>query len=199
VEEEMICPKCKTQNADNNHFCSTCGTKLNPKKVGELPQPNASSNELIMHTLRLIIMLIVVFVLKTILVALPFIKDLVIPNFNISTVNLVNIFSSLIIFVFLIVYAISLKDMWPRNLPSVPELGDVVSILVYLISLVIVYDSIKRILESLIIEGDPVTILQIVTLLIAVGLIVWAGLITYKYLPEWMERIRVSFSRPKND
>ena len=62
----------------------------------------------------------------------------------------------------------------------------------------VIYDSIKRVLESLFIESDPVTILQIATLVIAVGLIVWAGFITYKYLPEWMDKIRISFTRSKN-
>jgi len=204
----MICPnpKCKKKIADDSQFCPYCGTeivqnkvdKLSQNKVVEPPQPNQSSNELILHTLRLIIMIIVVFVLKAILLALPFIKDLVIPNFTITTVNLINIFTNLIIFVFLIIYGISLKDIWPKSLPSIPELGDVASIFVYLISLVVIYDSIKRVLESLFIESDPVTILQIATLVIAVGLISWAGFITYRYLPEWMDKIRISFTRSKN-
>jgi len=149
-----------------------------------------------LYTLRTIVILIGIWILKLILVSLPFFKELSIPDFPLRIIQIVNIFISFVVIAFLINFALGISKYWPLEFPKAQEAGTVFSMFILLIALIISYGTLKDVLEALIFEPEPVLILQIIFLLIAIVLLLRAALVVYQALPRWLVNFKKSITEP---
>lgn len=153
-------------------------------------------NVLVLYTARSLIALVGIWILKLILVSLPFIKELEIPDFSLSMVQIVNIAINLVIIVLLVNYSIGMKKYWPIQFPKSSEMGSVLSSLVLLITLIVGYGCLKQILEAFTNESESLLILQIIFIITAVFVLIRVALIIYQALPKWLNNIKDSLSEP---
>ena len=149
-----------------------------------------------LYSLRTLVTLIGIWILKLIVVSLPFFKELRVPDFPLTVVQIVNVFISFVIVTVIVSFGLGLSRYWPLEFPKAPEAGTVFTMLIFLIGLIVAYGSIKDLLESLIYESEPVLILQIIFLVAAVLLLVRAALVVYQSLPKWLVNLRDSLATP---
>ena len=219
----MNCPICTTENEPTNEFCINCGTRLQ-EIVGETnpgeqrpappppppppptppPQPMARSlSELLqVLTIRMVVILIGLWLLKVILNWLPFIKELRIPDLPLATTTIIDTIVYLIIIVLLISYSRMLWVLWPRVLPRYREAATFLVMLIYIIILVVLYLAIQPIIRALVPRpAEILTVLQLVLFVTALFLLVYALVIAYQRLPFWIPSVRqqVIFAAPQSD
>ena len=105
-----------------------------------------------LYSLRTLVTLIGIWILKLIVVSLPFFKELRVPDFPLTVVQIVNVFISFVIVTVIVSFGLGLSRYWPLEFPKAPEAGTVFTMLIFLIGLIVAYGSIKDLLESLIYE-----------------------------------------------
>lgn len=149
-----------------------------------------------LYTLRTLVTLLGIWILKLIVVSLPFFKELSIPDFPFTVVQIVNLFITIVIVVIIGNYGIGLSKYWPLEFPKAPEAGTVLTMIVFLIALITAYDSLKEVLETLVEGSEAVLILQIVFLVTSVMLLIRAALVVHQSLPKWLNNLRKSLSAP---
>lgn len=149
-----------------------------------------------LYTLRTLVILLGIWILKLIIVALPFFKEIYIPDFPFTVVQIVDILITAIIAFVIVNYGIGLSKYWPVEFPKAPELGIVLTMIVFLIGLTSTYDTLKDILTTLDAGSEAVLILQIVFLVTAVLLLLRAAIVAYQSLPKWLSNLHDSFTNP---
>ena len=149
-----------------------------------------------LYTLRTLVTLLGIWILKLIVVSLPFFKELSIPNFPFTILQIVNLLIAILIVAIILNFGFGLIKYWPLEFTKVPEAGVVLSMLVFLIALIVAYDSVKELLEALLEGPEAVLILQITFLVISALLLVRAALVVYISLPKWLNSLRDSIATP---
>ena len=149
-----------------------------------------------LYTLRTLVTLLGIWILKLIVVSLPFFKEIAIPDFPFTVVQIVNLFITIVVVVIIVNYGIGLSKYWPLEFPKAPEAGTVLTMIVFLIALITAYNSLKEVLETLVEGSEAVLILQIVFLVTSVMLLIRAALVVYQVLPKWLNTLRESISAP---
>jgi hypothetical protein len=148
-------------------------------------------------TLRLIFALLGLWIVNLILNGLAFVKDLRIPDFDMPIPVLISSLVYLIMAILLVNYARVLSTLWAQAFPRYPEAASVLTSLVYLGVLAVAYKSLHPVFLFFATDPEPLMIFQLVLLVIAVVIIVRAGLIIYNALPAWIIRFRRSFEVPR--
>jgi len=151
---------------------------------------NKEEKVLGLYSLRTFLTLLGIWILKLIVVSLPFLKELVIPNFPMNVIQIANILFAIAIVLVIINYGMLLNKYWPIEFPKIPEAGIVFSMLIYLIVLVSIYHPLKSIFFSLLKESEAILILQIVFLVVSVVLLIRASLVVYLSMPKWLNELR---------
>ena len=149
-----------------------------------------------LYTLRTLVTLLGIWILKLIVVSLPFFKELSIPNFPFTILQIVNLLIAILIVAIILNFGFVLNKYWPLEYPKVPEAGVVFSMLIFLIALIAAYDSVKGLLDTLLEGPEAVLILQITFLVISALLLVRAALVVYISLPKWLNSLRDSITTP---
>ena len=144
-------------------------------------------------TLRLLFSLLGLWIANLILNGLAFVEELRIPDFDLPIPVLISSLIYLIMVVLLVNYARVLSSLWPQAYPRYPEAVHVLTSLVYLGVLAVGYKSLRPIFQYLIDDPEPLMVFQLVLVVIAIGIIIRAGLIIYNSLPAWIIRFRRSF------
>jgi hypothetical protein len=199
----MNCPRCNTQNDPTHRFCKNCGEMLHqqtpaPAQQSQMNQQsfsNKTASEVLgIQTVRIVIALLGLTIVNLIFSDLDFVKELSIPNFSLSTPNLIRSMIYLIGVVLVIGYAQSLAKLWPR---AYPKYGDVVVIFIAVVSVValaMAYSGIRPVLQAFATDSTPFTILQIVFVVIALFVVIRACIIVYKKIPSWVDNLSCSVS-----
>lgn len=201
----MNCPNCNTPNDSANQFCVNCGQPLgeqistpaqSPAVQSPAIQPPAiarSVSELLqVLTIRMVVILLGLWLLKVVLNWLPFIKELRIPNSPLPVPTIINTIVFLIIIVWLISYSRMLWVLWPQALPRYREAGSFLVMLIYLITLVVLYNAARPLVLTFAPGTEALTILQVVLFIIALFLLIYAIVVVYQRLPFWLPAIRQS-------
>jgi RNA polymerase subunit RPABC4/transcription elongation factor Spt4 len=214
----MNCPNCDTVNEPTNEFCINCGQPLQeptgeapqtPRRVPPAPPPlppqpmaRTVSELLQVLTIRMVVILVGLWLLKVILNWLPFIQDLRIPGSPIASSMIIDTIVYLIIVVLLVSYSRMLWVLWPQVLPRYREAATFLVMLIYIIILVVLYFAAEPLIRALVVNpGDILTVLQIILFVIALLLLVYALVIVYQRLPFWLPSVRqqVNISAPRGD
>lgn len=186
----MICPNCNTQNDPSNQYCMQCGKPLSNEVPNQQPLAHTVRDLLGLLTFRIIIFLLVLWFIQGVLVQLPFIRDLQIPNFPIPASVIVTSIINLVIIGLLLGYSRTLWVLWNQSFPRYGSFGSVLVIAVYLVVLVLVYQLILPWLTANITNAEPITIFQIVMGIITFALVIYLLIVVYQRLPDWLSKIR---------
>ena len=112
---------------------------------------------------------------------------------TISSIILIIIF--LIVLTLIILFARIVSILWPIAFPKMKEAASLWVALLVVIGLGIVYKILKPILAQLTAETEPLMILQLVLLLVAIVLLFSAGVIIYRAIPHWFASIKEDWNR----
>jgi len=189
----MICPKCQTPNEAEAQFCANCGALL--AQSAKLPKVRSPREWLGILTAQLLLGLLLIYIVKAILVAMPFIKELRIPDFDLTPIAIINILVGLVIVALIIKFILDLRTWWPRAFPGYASLADLCIAILVLILLSAIYSAVKPlfILFTADVPELPM-IVQILLLLAALFFASRAVILVYQNLPAWLLNLRKSFT-----
>ena len=178
----MNCPNCNTPNEASNQFCVNCGAALNLA-----PQTTRSSGQYLgILTARLAIALLGVWIIRTVLLSLSFVEELRLTGTIITASMIINALIFLVVIFLLIDYARNFGALWPLSFPSYPELGYLITALIYVGVLSAIYAGVKPILLGLAPDPEVMQIFQIVLAVLALIIVARAAVIAYHGLAGWL-------------
>jgi hypothetical protein len=178
----MNCPNCNTPNEASNQFCVNCGAALNVP-----PQTTRSSGQYLgILTARLAIALLGVWIIRSVLLSLSFVEELQIPGVNVTASMIINALIFLVVIFLLIDYARNFGALWPLAFPGYPELGYLITALIYVGVLSAIYAGVKPILLGFVSDPEVMQIFQIVLALLALIILARAAVIAYHGLADWL-------------
>lgn len=183
------CPNCGTPNDSASRFCIKCGQALGG--LSAMPVSAPSPRRLLLsYTLQFLVGLLVLLLFRSMLIQQPFTEKFRLPDVPLTTPEIITIVVYGIALVLLIQFAQIVWNLWPRAFPQMAPLAPALVAVVYVLVLGAVYTAVER---PLIIWGeDPNLLLAVqgVALLIAIGLLVWAGAAIYTFVPAWINSLR---------
>jgi hypothetical protein len=192
----MNCPHCDTPNDPSSKFCAGCGRPLHGQAVSPsiaVNDPAFSSRSMLgIQTIRFLLSLLGLWLLKGILTGLPFVEELCIPEVDMSTPAIISLLIYLVIMFVLVNYATVLSRLWPQAFPGYPNLASVGVAVVYLIVLAVAYNGSKPIFRTITTDTQLLMIWQIVLAVIALLISIWVSAIVYRSLPAWLMAFRRS-------
>jgi hypothetical protein len=152
-------------------------------------------------TIRMVVILLGLWLLKVIINALPFVKELRIPKSPLPVPTIINTIVLLIIIGLFINYSRMLWVLWPQALPRLKDAGTFLVLIIYIVILIVLYYAAEPIVIILAPNREALTILQIVLFGISLLLLIYAISIVYTRLPSWLPSIRqqVAFTAPKGN
>jgi len=141
-------------------------------------------------TFKLGIGLLLLWLARTIFTRLPFAQTIRLPEVPFSLAEIVTVVLYLIAFVMLLSYARVLGPLWPQAYPQEGSLAPALTSLVYLAALVVGYWALE-VLVSVFGDETALLVLQAFALILALVLLVRAGVTSYRYLPYWFSGLRI--------
>ena len=154
-----------------------------------------NNKELGFYTLKTVIFIIGIWILKLIIISLPFIKEMSIPGLFFPASRLINTLFILLIVFFLIKFGVEIRKIWKLDYPKYAKVGIIISMLVFLIALIILYGVTKEYIYQFSTTSEPLLALQIVSLIITVLLLFIPAKIIYQSLPKWLETLKDRISQ----
>ncbi len=199
----MTCPNCGTLNDPQSRFCIKCGQSLAGTATaatgapGPAPAyPPVSYRRLLaIHTAQALTGVVVLYVFRSLLTSqLTFLDGLRLPDVPLSAGAILNLIVNIGLVVLLVRYAQALAGLWPPAFPGAAALAPVVVALVGVTALVVGYDPVAILLSLALRDRTGIQVVQALVLLVALGLLIWAGLALYRFVPAWVAQVR--FARP---
>lgn len=193
----MICPNCHASNESYVQFCTSCGAQLTLDPVARIRSAREWLGAL---TGQFLLGLLVIYIIKAILVSLPFIKELTIPDFDLTPIAMIKILVGLVIVFLLVKYVLDIHRLWPQAFTGFNSLADLAITILILILLSTIHSTVKP-LFPLFTEDVPELpmIVQLILLLIALFFSARAVIQVYQNLPGWLLSLRQGFSLPPNE
>lgn len=181
----MICPYCNTRNDPGFQFCLNCGKQL----VQGEAAPVGANRGLWLDTVRLVVMLFALWIARAILVALPFVREVNIPNFPLRVPDLISLVIYLGIIFLLVTYAASFPRLWRAAYPRFSSAAGVITALIYLFLLGQIYRAVQPLIAQLNLIPEALALVQVLLLVFALALVLRALLILNRELPGWLSRL----------
>lgn len=181
----MNCPNCNAPNEASNQFCVNCGAALNMP----LQPTRPSGQQLGIMTARLALALLGVWIIRSVLLSLSFIEELQIPGGNLTASMIINALIFLVVIFLLVDYARNFAALWPLAFPGYPELGYLITALIYVGVLSAIYAGVKPILLGFAPEPEVMQIFQIVLAVLALIIVARAAVIAYHGLAGWLTKL----------
>lgn len=193
----MNCPNCGTDNEANSRFCIKCGYALapDPPPAGGPPQPvpRPAPNLWAIFTIRLTVALLVVWLLRLVLLRLPFTNEARIPDFPMSNAEVIQALAGFAVFLILIAYGQAVMSFWPQSFPSAAGLASAWAALAFIGALAAANAAFARPILILTEEPDFVLAFRLLLLALAIVFAIWAGAAIYHALPAWLAAWRDDF------
>ena len=188
----MNCPHCNTQNDPSYQFCMNCGKSLGKGAPAPKQAPLArSSSELLgVFTVRLVIALLGIWLIKTIINWLPFARELPVSETGLSILMFINMMIFIIVILLLLGYARTVRVLWPQAYPRYREVGFVIMAVVCIGVLIAVYNAFLPLILKYSDDPSILIIFQALLLLFSAIFLGYAFLGVYRKLPAWLTIIR---------
>ena len=190
----MNCPNCNTPNALGNTFCENCGHSL--ATPSQTPAAISGGQYLGIITVRLVVAVLGIWIIRSLLSGLSFIESLHIPDTSMTGVSIVNALAYLVIIILLVGYARDLGQLWPQAFPTFPELGALLVALVYTGILAAIYAGVRPFLVEFLPDREVLLILQVLLAFFVLIIVARAAFIAYQGLSPWLTRLVSGFKNP---
>lgn len=189
----MLCPSCNTENPVNTMYCMNCGANLQNTEAGSVTAANPAGHAIYIATGQTLVAVIMLFLLRSILTGLSFVREIQIPDWRITVPDIISIVMYLLVLLVLLNYARLLGYHWPRAFPRYVGIGMVLTAILYLIALSVTYSMLKPLFFQFFSDPEPILILRVFLALIAIFLVGRAALVVYHSTPIWLDNLRASF------
>jgi len=197
----MNCSNCGVMNDANNQFCQNCGTSLvesSPNII--INRSKAAKDYLLSYSFRFLISVFGLWLIKATLTSLSFVKELHIPDFPISIFDIISLVILLVLIALIIGYGRVISIYWSQAFPKYQEATSLWIAIIGLILLGCFYKLFKPLISMIIFDtssmssmnsnfSEPIFILQLVLLVIAVVIIFRAAATIYYAIPKWYRNI----------
>lgn len=191
----MNCPSCNSPNPPENIFCMQCGQPLHNTSPN---QSQTSANSWLgIQTVRVLISLFGLWVIKAVLTRLSFIRELRIPDFNLPPVTVVEIIIFILAVILLLAFARQLGVLWPRAYPAYAQIAPALNALIYALVLSFLYKILKPLVVGFMEDSEALLVLQLLFTFIALIILLRAAMLVYQKLPAWIDQWRKDFLIPK--
>jgi len=157
--------------------------------------PISLPRQLGVQTVRLALTLFGLGILRIMIIRLPFVQEMMIPELPIPLENLITIIVYLIVFVLLVVYARKLGLLWPQAYPRHANAAPAFTAFVFVGGLVALYFALQPVITAFSTVSNLLTWFQVFLLVLTVFLVVWASVVLYRFIPGWLSNIGVSVPR----
>lgn len=193
----MNCPNCGADNEAGSRFCISCGSGLVggisfETEVGGGGWPARSGNpfrrQIGYATARVVVGVLLAFFIRSILLGLSFVDELIIPDFPLRVFQLVDMLTYVVVIILLVAFMQMIRANWLQAFPRARELSPaIVSVL-----LVLALSWLYRALLPLVVQildnpADFLLVLRITLFLLALFLLGRAGLLVYGAVPVWLD------------
>jgi len=169
-----------------------CGKSLGKGTTAPKQAPLArSSSELLgVLTVRLLLALPGLWLIRTIINWLPFARELPVSETGFSVLMFINMMISIIVVLLLLSYTGTVRGLWPQAYPRYREVGFVIMAVVYIGVLILVYNAFLPLI--VVFSDDPsiLIVFQALLLLFSAIILGYAFLGVYRKLPAWLTMIR---------
>jgi hypothetical protein len=143
-------------------------------------------------TVRLILGLLLIWMVRTILIRLSFIEGLLIPEVPFSAETIITFFAYVAAFVILLVFAQSLRPLWTPAFPRASGVGTALTTVIYVLMLSMVYSALRPLFLTLIdAPAEILLVLRVVLMVLAIILLSRAGQVIYQAIPNWLNNLRL--------
>jgi len=147
-------------------------------------------------TTRMILALVGLVILNAILTGLSFIEEFQIPDFDLDTPTLITALIYLVAIGLLVNFSLTLRSLWPQAYPRYNQAFYLFNAIIYVVVLVMAYRVAKDIIQAFTDDSDPLTILQLVCVVVVLFIVGRASVFVYQLLPSWIEAMKASFTLP---
>jgi len=190
----MNCPNCNTPNEPGNTFCENCGHSL--AAPSQNPAQVTGGQYLGIITVRLVVAVLGLWIIRSLLSGLSFIEGLHIPDTSMTGVSIVNALAYLVVIILLVGYARDLGQHWPQAFPTYPELGSLLVALVYTGILAAIYAGLRPFLVEFLPDREVLLIIQVLLAFFVLIIVFRAAYIAYQGLSPWLTRLVGGFKSP---
>jgi hypothetical protein len=192
----MICPNCKTTNDDSAVFCINCGTKfVQTSETVPLsvvaPMNTSARTQLAIMSGQFLLSLLFLYILKALLDGSSYVENLYITKIDLSVATIINTFIYVVMIGILIGFARMVGNLWNGSFPKVMNGGSALISVAYLLMISMAYRGLAPFIVMISDEPDLLQITQVVFLMIGLSLAIWAFLIVYQNLPQWLGNINL--------
>lgn len=197
----MICYHCNTPNEPGYQFCVKCGQRLDqpPAPAQTAPVYAAAAGvefspmalpRLGIATARILIILFSLWLAKTVLLAMPFVKQSFQPGWEIQLPGWISLAFSFLFAIALLFYASEVWGSWPEAFRTFGEARTLLAGAIILVALPQLYRGIYSLVITYDRSGDGLLVLNLFFLFVAIGLILWMLVSLFQGLPVWLLRWR---------
>jgi hypothetical protein len=162
---------------------------MNTLATAHPPLARSSSHLLSVLTVRLFVGLVLIWLVRAVVMRLPFSASFSLPDLPLTTQQVVTAVVYLAALALLLGYARALAALWPQAFPQHAPLAGALAALVYVAALGAGYLGLEALIGVLI-GQTGLLLLQAIALVIAVVLLVQAARAVYHHVPRWFATLR---------
>jgi hypothetical protein len=142
---------------------------------------------------RLAVALLVVWLLRLVLLRLPFTNEARVPDFPMSNAEVIQALAGFAVFLILVAYGQAVLSLWPQSFPRAGGLAPAWAALAFIGALAAANAAFARPILILTEEPDFLLAFRLLLLALAIALAIWAGGAIYQALPLWLATWREDF------
>lgn len=162
---------------------------MNTPSPAQLPLARSSSHLLSVLTVRLFVGLVLIWLVRAVVMRLPFSASFILPDLPLTTQQAVTAVVYFAALALLLGYARVLAALWPQAFPQHAPLAGALVGLVYVVALAAGYLALEALI-GLLVGQTGLLLLQAIALVMAVVLLVQAARAVYHHVPRWFATLR---------
>lgn len=186
----MNCPHCNAPNEPTNQFCMVCGRSLIPPLSA---QPSARTM-LGVATGRVFIMLLFLWMMRSVLNRLAFVQSTVIPEIDLQMTTAIALVVFIAVIVLVLGFIAAVARLWPQAFPRFQEASVAINTILYLIIFNQIYLASQQIVPALTndaqMTSELMMLIGLALVVVSVVMVIRAFIIVYQALPNWLSSIR---------
>lgn len=184
------CPNCRVSNQPGSTFCINCGAPLDAGRL------QASARSLFwIITGRLGVSLLILWVLRSILTGLDFVRATVVPGLeSFPLPDVISLAVYLGIAFMLVSYLQSLSRLWGQAFPNLAQAHTLINLVIYLVLFNQVYKGVSLLVTRTDADREILTFTGLALVIAAIVLAVRVFILVYQALPGWLASLKLDLT-----